>query len=215
MENDNSMVKKYPVPMVRRLPSYLRIIKGYAYDGKEFISATDIADELGYDSVKVRKDIALTGVTGKPRVGYRVSELIRAIRSIVGWDRNSEAILVGAGCLGSALLGFSGFAKRGLNFVAAFDVDPQKTGTVVHGCEVRAMEEMEQFIAERRIEIAVLTVPAYIAQETADKLVTAGIKGIWNFSPVQLKVPPTVVSQSENLMSGLAVFMVRMATELS
>lgn len=213
MEIATGIRKKYPVPMIRRLPSYLRIIKSYSYGGIEYISATDIANELGYDSVKVRKDLALTGVCGKPRMGYKVDELIRAIRSIVGWDKNSEAVLVGAGCLGSALLGFTGFSRRGINFVAAFDVDPHKIGMTVHGHTVMPMRGMKNFITERKIEIAVLTVPADAAQETVDILVDAGIKGIWNFSPAILKVPARVVTQNENLMSGLAVFMVKMATE--
>ena len=204
-------VKKYPVPTIRRLPLYLRVIKALDYEGREFVSATDIANELGFDSIKVRKDLAYTEVTGRPRIGYRVVELLHGIRAIIGWDRNSEAVLVGAGCLGSALLGFQGFAKRGLNFVAAFDTDREKYGTAVHDCPVQPMEELEKFITEHKIEIAVLTVPSFAAQEVADRLVKAGIKGIWNFSPVRLKVPPTVVVQTENLMAGLAVFMVRMA----
>jgi len=207
----DSSDKKYPVPTIRRLPSYLRVIKALDFEGREFVSATDIANELGIDSIKVRKDLAYTEATGKPRVGYRITELMHGIRSIIGWDRNSEAILVGAGCLGSALLGFPGFSKRGLNFVAAFDADREKYGTYVHECEIKPIEELEKFITERLIEIAVLTVPSFAAQQVTDRLVNAGIKGIWNFSPVRLKVPPSVVVQSENLMSGLAVFMVRMA----
>ncbi|MDD3119748.1 MAG: redox-sensing transcriptional repressor Rex, partial [Victivallales bacterium] len=210
MEKNDAEIKKYPIPTIRRMPSYLRVIRAFDYDGRELVSATDIAQELGLDPITVRKDLAYAEATGRPRVGYRVAELRHGIRAILGWDRNSAAILVGAGCLGSALLGFPGFARRGLNFVAAFDADPAKSGTLVHECPVLPPAELDAFVTKHRIAIAVLTVPAAAAQEVTDRLVGAGIRGIWNFSPVSLKVPPTVVVQTENLMSGLAVFMVRM-----
>ena len=205
------MNKKYPVPTIRRLPLYLRVIKELSYQGREFVSATDIALALELDSVKVRKDLAYTDAIGRPRVGYRITELIHAIRAIIGWDRNAAAILIGAGSLGSALLGFEGFSRRGLNFVAAFDINQDKCGTVIHDCFVRSMTELEAYISEQKIEIAVLTVPAHAAQQVTERMVGAGIKGIWNFSPVRLNVPSGVVVQSEKLVSGLAVFMVRMA----
>lgn len=208
-------LKKYPVPTIRRLPLYLRVIRDMETQGRVSVSANDIAAELNFDAVKVRKDLAYTAVTGKPRVGYQIAELVSGIRSIIGWDRNSSAILVGAGNLGSALMGFPGFAKRGLNFIAAFDRNPERIGQSVHGRPVLPMEELESYIADYRIEVAVLTVPAFAAQEAADRLAAAGISGIWNFSPVKIKVPAGVVVQNENLMSGLAVFMVRLATGCS
>ena len=208
-------IKKYPVPTIRRLPLYLRVIREMAEKGKTSVSATDIASELNFDSIKVRKDLAYTRVTGKPRVGYQIAELVNGIRAIIGWDRNSAAILVGAGNLGSALMGFPGFAKRGLNFVAAFDNNPAKVGQKIHGRDVWLMDKLESFIRANHIEVAVLAIPAFAAQEVADRLAGAGIRGIWNFSQLKLKVPPGVVVQNENLVSGLAVFMVRLANGCS
>jgi len=207
--------KKYPVPTIRRLPLYLRVIREMAEKGQTSVSATDIANELNFDSIKVRKDLAYTRVTGKPRVGYQITELVNGIRAIIGWDRNSPAILVGAGNLGSALMGFPGFAKRGLNFVAAFDNNASKVGQRIHEREVYPMDKLESYIRANHIEVAVLTIPAFVAQDVADRLANAGIRGIWNFSQLKLKVPPGVVVQNENLVSGLAVFMVRLASGCS
>jgi len=208
-------VKKYPVPTIRRLPLYLRVIREMAEKGRTAVSATDIANALNFDSIKVRKDLAYTQVTGKPRVGYQIQELINGIRAIIGWDRNAPAVLIGAGNLGSALMGFPGFAKRGLNFVAAFDNNPAKVGQEIHGRKVYALTDLERYIEDNHIEVAVLTIPAFAAQEVADRLAKCGIRGIWNFSQLKLKVPAGMVVQNENLVSGLAVFMVRLATGCS
>lgn len=193
------------LPAVRRLPIYWHLLHGLLEKGWEYVSTTVIADELKLDAIQVRKDLALTGITGKPRVGYTIKTLISAIESFLGWDSNNEAFLVGVGHLGTALLGYNGFARFGLHIVAAFDDDPQKVGGEVHGLPIFPLEKMNDLAERLHVKIAIITVPAEAAQAVADQLINVGIVGIWNFTPAFLMVPEGVVVQNEDLASGLAV----------
>lgn len=197
-----------PLPTIRRMASYLRVLRLARGEGQESISATQIAEELRLESIQVRKDLAYTGITGKPGVGFLVEELIGKIESFLNWDNNTDAVLVGAGHLGGALLGFDAFRRYGLSIVAAFDADPTKVGTQIHGKHVLSMEKLANLIQRMHIRMAILTVTADAAQSVADQLVAAGIEGIWNFVPVTLKVPDQVFVQNEDLFSGLAVLSV-------
>jgi redox-sensing transcriptional repressor len=198
------------VPSIRRLPSYLHIIRQSKEEGNEYISGTVIAQELHLEPIQVRKDLAITGIVGKPKKGYPVKELIKAIESYLGWDQSHDAVLVGAGNLGSALMGYQEFQRHGLRFVAAFDTEPQKVGTQVHGVTVLDMKDLESRIREMKAEIALLTVPSPFAQATAEALVRAGITSIWNFTNTKLKVPDDIVVQREDLSSGYAMLSVQM-----
>jgi len=195
-------------PSVRRLPSYLHIIRQAQRAGDYYISGTIIAQELNLEPIQVRKDLAITGIAGKPKKGYPVEALVAAIEHYLGWDDSHEAVLVGAGNLGSALLGYQEFQLHGLHFVAAFDTDPSKIGKQVHGVPILSMETIEQGVKSLKAEIAVLTVPSPMAQATAETLVRAGIASIWNFTNTKLKVPDEVVVQREDLSSGYALLSV-------
>jgi redox-sensing transcriptional repressor len=194
--------KIYAVPSIRRLPSYLHTIRQLQPEGGIFISGTQIAQELNLEPIQVRKDLAMTGITGKPKRGYPVDELIRAIERFLGWDRVQNAILLGAGNLGTALMGYGEFRSHRLNIIAAFDKDPCAQ---VHGVPVFPMDAIGQRISALSVKLAVLTVPSSSAQEVADILVRAGIEGIWNFTAVKLKVPGHVIVQNEDLSSGYAM----------
>lgn len=197
-------------PSVRRLPSYLHIIRHAERNGDPYISGTVIALELNLEPIQVRKDLSITGIAGKPKKGYPVEPLIAAIERYLGWDNNHNAILVGAGNLGSALVGYQEFKLHGLTIVAAFDTDPSKVGSSIHGIGVENMDRLEERLRETPIDIAILTVPSPFAQATADSLVRAGVTAIWNFTNVKLKVPPTVIVQREDLSSGYAMLSVMM-----
>jgi redox-sensing transcriptional repressor len=203
-------VKISYAPSVRRLPSYLHIIRQAERNRDFYISGTVIAQELNLEPIQVRKDLAITGIVGKPKKGYPVEELIKAIERYLGWDQNHVAILVGAGNLGSALMGYQEFHRHGLRIVAAFDTDPTKVGSQVHGVPVRGMENLEQGIKAIGAEIAILTVPSPFAQATAETLVRAGITSIWNFTNTKLKVPDPIIVQREDLSSGYALLSVQM-----
>jgi redox-sensing transcriptional repressor len=200
-------------PSIRRLPSYLHIIRQAEKDGEEYISGTVIANELNLEPIQVRKDLAITGIIGKPKKGYPVHALITAIEHFLGWDSIRDAVLVGIGNLGSALMGYQEFQFHGLNIVAAFDKDPKKIGSTVHGVPVLPLDTMELQVRNLGVAMAILTVPSTAAQETADMLVKAGITAIWNFTNEKLKVPDSVVVQKEDLSSGYAMLCVMIQTK--
>jgi redox-sensing transcriptional repressor len=195
-------------PSIRRLPSYLHIIRDARKDGYEYISGTVIAQELNLEPIQVRKDLAITGIAGKPKKGYPINALITAIEHFLGWDSIRDAILVGSGNLGSALLGYQEFKFHGLHVVAAFDTDPTKISKTVHGVPIFGIDTLESKISELKPKLAVLTVPSTFAQPVTDALVRAGITAIWNFTNVKLKVPETVTVQKEDLSSGYALLCV-------
>jgi redox-sensing transcriptional repressor len=197
--------RKAGLSCVKRLPSYLQLLRVLQAEGQEYVSGTVLASVHHLEPVIVRKDLAITGIAGTPRVGFRVTELITAIERFLGWDNQTKAVLVGTGNLGAALLGYRGFENYGLLIVAAFDVDPQKIGKWVHGYKVQSLNHLASFVRRGEIKLGVLTVPAEAARQAADLMIQAGIRGIWNFTPVKLQVPDTVVSQKEDLAEGLAV----------
>jgi redox-sensing transcriptional repressor len=197
-------------PSIRRLPSYLHIIRALQREGEEYISGTVIARELNLESIQVRKDLGITGIAGKPKRGYPIAPLIGAIEHFLGWDFPQEAALVGVGNLGSALLGYQEFPLHGLHITAAFDNNPRKIGAAIHGVRIMNAGTMDIQIRNFGIKIAILTVPSSGAQNAADALVPAGIEGIWNFTNIKLKVPKNVIVQKEDLSSGYAMLCVKL-----
>ena len=193
-----------PLPTIRRYPAYLRLLKDYKADGNEWISATNLATDLRLIPIQVRKDMACTGVEGKPKIGFKIDELILAIEHHLGWDNTTDAVLIGAGNLGNALAGYKGFENYGLNIVAIHDSDPEKVGQKVAGISIKSMKVLEKTIHKLGINIAILTVPGEVAQEIAERLVAAGIKGIWNFAPENLKLPADIIVQRTDLGTSFA-----------
>jgi redox-sensing transcriptional repressor len=207
-------LKSVPLPSIRRLPTYLRLLYGLKARGREVVSCTYIAEDLGLVSVQVRKDLAMTGIVGRPKIGYGVAELIDAIERFLGWKNTADAFLVGAGSLGSALLGYEGFKEYHLNLLAGFDADPAKIGTHVHGKEIFAMDKLPDLIHRMHVLVGILTVPAAAAQQVADLMVRAGVRAIWNYTPVQLQVPDSVIVEDVKLAASLAVLSSRLAEML-
>lgn len=198
--------KKIPAaPSIRRLPSYLHIIKKAYHEDVDYISGTIIAEELQLEPIQVRKDLTITGIVGKPKKGYPVKKLIDAIESFLGWNKENIAIVAGAGNLGTALAGYAGFSEHGLKICAAFDTDKAKIGKKIHGIPVFDIEKLKSKISEYKPVIAILTVPTPQAQRATDLLVEAGIKAIWNFTNTKINVPEDVRVQKEDLSSGYAM----------
>jgi redox-sensing transcriptional repressor len=202
--------RKAGLPCVKRMPAYLQLLRVLQADGQEHVSGTVLASVHNLEPVIVRKDLAMTGAVGTPRIGFRITELIAAIERFLGWDNQTTAVLVGVGSLGTALLGYQGFQNFGFRIIGAFDRDPRTIGKWVHGRKVQAIDQLMPFARRGKIQLGVLTVPAQAAQETAALMVRAGIKGIWNFSPSKLQLPAGVVDQKEDLAEGLAVLSHRM-----
>ena len=211
---DPGIARAAPLPSVRRLPAYLRFLQVLQARGREVVSCTHIAEELGLDSTQVRKDLAITGIVGKPKVGYRVPELVQAIQEFLGWNNVSDAFLLGAGNVGRALLGYGGFQEYNLNIVAAFEIDPHKIGTQIHGKEVLPLDRLTDLVQRMHVLIGILTVPAPAAQDTTNLLVLSGMRAIWNYTPVKLDVPPSVIVEDVNLAASLAVLSSRLAEKL-
>lgn len=194
-----------PLPTIRRYPIYMRAIKAKMAGGELNISSAALADELGLDPVLTRKDLAMAGVPGMPRRGYPAKELCEAMNRALGWDNATDAALIGVGSLGRALLGYSGFEEQNLSIPVAFDSNAGLIGETFHGVKIRPMSELGRIIKSLKVKVAILTVPSTAAQVCADLLVAAGIKGIWNFAPVQLNVPRGVKVQNMDLAQSLAV----------
>ena len=193
------------VACVKRLPAYLQMLRVLQGEGHEYVSGTLLATTHSLEPVVVRKDLAITGAVGTPRRGFQISVLIAAIEKFLGWDNQTKAVLVGVGNLGTALLGYQGFETLGLRIAGAFDLDPSKVGKWIRGRKVQPITQLAAFVRRGHIRLGVLTVPATEAQKTADLMIRAGIRGIWNFSPARLEVPAGVATQKEDLAEGLAV----------
>lgn len=211
--SDEKTFGPIPLPTIRRYPIYLRCIQEMIAQGDLHVSSAVIADKLGLDPVLTRKDLAMAGVPGKPRRGYPAKELQHAINRALGWDNTTDAVLVGVGSLGSALLGYTGFEEQNLSIVAAFDGNPRMIGLTHHGVKVRPMEDLPRIVQRLKIKIGILTVPTSAAQTCANQLIAAGIRGIWNFSPVQLDIPDGIVIQNVDLAQSLAVLSHEIATK--
>ena len=201
MKEDSSV----PVPVLRRMPSYLAFVKTLQKRGEKYVSSTRIAEYMDIDSTQVTKDLSHTGLTGKTRVGYEVDSCVRVLEDFLGFSKVDNAFLVGAGSLGSALLQDKGLAAFGLNIEAAFDVDDAKVGTKVNDIEIYHIDEFRAMAAERNVVIGIITVPAEHAQNVADLMVAWGIKAIWNFTPARIKVPSHIVVQNTTIYMNLAI----------
>jgi len=178
-----------PPAVVNRLSLYLRELQHLISDGNETTSSSQLGQRLGFTDAQVRKDLAHFGHFGHPGIGYRCDELVGAIRSILGTDREWRVALVGVGNLGRALLGYRGFSRQGFRLEAAFDADPAKIGTQIEGVKIDDIAQLDEVLASKKIELGLIAVPAADAQAVSDQLVAAGVGGIVNFAPVTLKVP--------------------------
>jgi redox-sensing transcriptional repressor len=201
------------VPTIKRLPLYLSLLRRMKTEGQEYASGTVVARELGLDPIVVRKDLAITGAVGRPRLGFPMDEIISAIEDFLGWSNTSDAMLVGVGNLGRALLGYRGFEQHGMRIVAAFDSNPGIIGTKVHGKTILDVKKLPEMAKAMHVQIGVLTVTASVAQAVADAMIEGGIRAIWNFTPTTLDVPGNVILQREELASSLAVLSHRLLIE--
>ena len=205
--------KKVSKSVLKRLPGYLAYLKNLPEDAPAHISATSLANALGMGEVQVRKDLAIVSDGGRPKIGYQREGLIADIEQFLGYDNTTDAVLVGAGKLGLALMSYSGFEEYGLNIQAAFDVNPAMEKTE-DGQPIYPMTRLEHFCKVHKVLMGIITVPAANAQEVADRLIACGVKAIWNFAPVHLDVPPHILVQNENMATSLAVLSVHLRAQI-
>jgi redox-sensing transcriptional repressor len=185
-------MKMAPKAVVGRVSLYLRQLEAYQLQGCTTVSSSQLGQPLSIKNAQVRKDLAFFGQFGHPGIGYRIDELIDALRHVLGIDHEWPLALVGMGNLGRALLRYRGFRARGFHVVALFDNDPEKVGQDYDGLVVEPIDSLRTTVASRQINLALLCVPAEVAQRMADLLVASGIRGILNFAPQPLVVPPHV-----------------------
>lgn len=195
--------KEISQAVIGRLPRYLRYLGELKDEGTERVSSQELSDIMQVTASQIRQDLNNFGGFGQQGYGYNVEYLYEEIGRILGLDRKHNLIIVGAGHLGQALVNYRDFARRGFIFRGIFDINPQILGTKIHDITVRPMEQMEQFVKDMDIDIAVLTVPKSVAVEVAEQLVSYGIKGIWNFAHVDLHVPEGIQVESVHLSDSL------------
>jgi len=195
--------KKAPESTISRLFVYLREVTELVKLNIRTISSSELGDRTNLSDAQVRKDLGYFGQFGVSGSGYDTGELKKALERILGKDKTWNVAVVGVGHLGSALLSYSGFAKHGLEIVAAFDTDTGKIGKQLEDIDVRSIEELPALVADKKITIGVITVPARDAQEVSDKLVGAGVGCILNFAPVSLNVPENVKVKDVDLSREL------------
>jgi redox-sensing transcriptional repressor len=189
----------FPNPAVRRLSLYLRQLETFKRKDRRTISSRQLGESLNLTDAQVRKDLAYFGQFGHPGIGYRVEELIAQVKHILGTDKTWNVLLVGAGNLGRALMAYRGFDAKGFNLTAVFDNDPTKAGTRQGEFLVQPLSELTSTVVKLKIQLGIMAVPPDTAQEVADQLVEAGIRGLLNFAPVSLHVPPDVALNAVDL----------------
>ena len=205
--------KEVSKSVLKRLPVYLSYLKSLPEGSAIYISATALANALGMGEVQVRKDLAMVSDGGRPKIGYLRERLMEDISLFLGYDNTTDAILVGAGKLGQALLGYSGFEEYGLNILAGFDIHPTIEKTE-EGKPILPMSELENFCKMNKVLMGIITVPAQYAQQVCDQLIACGIKAVWTFAPVHLDVPENILVQNENMATSLALLSMHLQAQI-
>lgn len=206
--NENNII--LPEPTLRRLPwylAYLEILKG---QDVENVSSTQISRALSVDASQIAKDLSFLNIKGKTRIGYEVKALIEALSDFLGFTRTHKAYVIGAGSLGKALIRDSGLSNYGLEIVAGFDVNENVISRKDLGVPLYHIDHIYDVMEENPASIAILTVPAESAQESADIAIGAGIRAIWNFTPYRVKVAEGVVMANTSIYAHLALIFNRL-----
>ncbi|MCM1519569.1 MAG: redox-sensing transcriptional repressor Rex [Lachnoclostridium sp.] len=208
MEN---LIPYIPEPTLRRLPWYLACVSRLKAHGVERVSSTAISRELNVDASQIAKDLSYLNIRGKTRIGYEVDRLEQVLFDFLGFGRSHNAVMMGVGSLGAALIADSGLRRFGLNIVGGFDVAPQLVGTTIGEIPIFDLSELQQRREELNAEIAVIAVPVESAAEVADRCVKAGFKALWNFTPFRICTSPEIVVTNTSIYAHLAVMYNRLA----
>lgn len=191
---------------LKRISIYIQYLEKEKEKNRQFISTPIMASDLGYSEISIKKDLnQVLTIKGKPKIGHNIDSLIKELKSYLGYDNTTTAVLVGAGKLGRALLGYKGFKKDNVEIAVAFDKDPELIGQEINGIKIVDIEKLESLCSRLQIHIGIITTNEESSQEICDRLVKSGIKAIWNFAPINLKVPSDVIIQNENLVSNLVI----------
>ena len=199
------MEKKISAAVIRRLPRYYRYLHDLLKVDIKRISSQELSERMGITASQIRQDLNCFGGFGQQGYGYNVEVLYKEIGKILGIDRRFTTIIIGAGNMGNALANYENFKKRGFDLIGIFDISPDKVGNEIKGIKIMHMDDLKDFCSKNRVDIAILTVPAQDISEVAEKVASLGIKGIWNFSPQDLKLSHDVVVENVHLSDSLMV----------
>ena len=205
--------KEISKSVLKRLQGYLSYLKGLPENAPPYISATSLAGALGMGEVQVRKDLAMVSDGGRPKLGYLRTGLVDDIEQFLGYDNTTDAVLIGAGKLGQALMDYVGFDAYGLNILAAFDICPPEDQSGIRK-PIYPITQLEGFCKSHKVLMGIITVPQKSAQEVCNLLIANGIKAIWNFAPVHLEVPEHILVQYENMATSLAVLSMHLQAQM-
>jgi redox-sensing transcriptional repressor len=198
-------IKKISSPVVKRLPIYYRYISALLQLGVSRISSKDLGNRMGIASSQVRQDFSCFGSIGLQGYGYDVQSLHQEISQILGLNTLQTVIIIGAGSLGQALAKHTNFEKKGFKIVGIFDINTQLVGKKIRDLEIKHLDTLTEFVKNNPVDIAAITVPETYADEVVKLVANFGIKGLWNFAPVELKVPQDVVIENIHLIDSLIV----------
>ncbi|MBQ2878061.1 MAG: redox-sensing transcriptional repressor Rex, partial [Bacteroidaceae bacterium] len=201
---------RVPEPTLRRLPWYLSVCRLLKAQGEMFVSSTRLSKETNIVASQIAKDLSCVNIVGRTRVGYDIDNLLEVLEDFLGFKKIHKAFLFGAGRLGGALLKDTGLKQFGLEVVAAFDNNPKLVGRTISGVPVYHISEIGAKMSRHNVKIGVLTVPIDNAQEVADRMVVWGIKAIWNFTPLRIRVPDDIVVQNTSLYAHLSLMFNRL-----
>lgn len=204
------------IQALKRLPYYLQYLVDAKENGMTSITATAIASDMKLNEVQVRKDLAAMCTTkGKPKAGFKIDELIANMEDYLGYNNTVEAVLVGAGSLGTALISYRGFRDYGVSITAAFDSNEALIGKSIAGVKVLPVDKLSEMCRRMNIHIGIITVPASEAQVVCDQLVAGGVLSIWNFAPKHLSVPDYILVHNENMAASLAMLSQHLEKKIS
>lgn len=210
MAKNNENQNILPEPTIRRLPWYLSYVRMLDHMQVEYVSSTQISKELNVQSSQIAKDLSFLNIRGKTRIGYEVKSLMTELEDFLGFNHQHDAVVIGTGSLGAALMQDRGLENYGLNIVAGFDVRSEVIGKNLGGLPVYDIGKLAEWQREHHVPIAILTVPVESAQETADLVIASGMTAIWNFTPYRIKAPDNVVIANTSIYAHLAIIYNRM-----
>lgn len=197
--------KNVSIAVIKRLPRYFRYLSDLLMMDITRISSKELSSRMGITASQIRQDLNCFGGFGQQGYGYNVELLYNEIANILGVNNKFQTIILGAGNMGQALAHYGNFEKRGYKTIGIFDVDPKLIGKKINGLEIMDMKTLDEFANINRVDIAMLTVPYEHARETAERIARLGIKGLWNFSPMDLKLPYEMVIENVHLSDSLMV----------
>jgi len=200
-----SMEKKISIAVIRRLPRYFRYLTDLLKVDIKRISSKELSERMGITASQIRQDLNCFGGFGQQGYGYNVESLYSEIGKILGVDKRFNTIIIGAGNMGNALANYTNFKRRGYDLIGIFDISSERVGKEINGIKILHLDEMESFTGKNKVDVAILTVPSQNISEVAERVAALGVKGIWNFSPQDLKLSGDVVVENVHLSDGLMV----------